>query len=287
MRIHAAILVLGFAAAPAGRNGPTPKPSSAAPRDIEIIGLDYAFQVPPQIAAGPTTFRFVNKGKASHELNISLLKPGASVKKFMDAVVADKPTGEFRDGPVGVLFAEPGKRGTAGLTSNLLAGRTYVIICIFRDSAKAKQHFAMGMVSTFVPTGVDAPIIVGTRIDTIVATEYAFDYPRTLAPGKHTFAFVNRGKFRHEVIMSVLKKGVTLQRVLETQKAGGDVGALIEDDFGVLHSPAGSAPLGMFEIAMLPDREYTIVCTFSNDEKSPSHLKLGMFGSIRVSGAAP
>jgi len=260
--------------------------SFAAPRDVEIIGLDYAFQVPPTIAAGPTTFRFINRGKSSHELNITLLKRGASVAKFMDAVRADKPTGEFRDGPVGVLFAEPAKRATAGLTSNLLAGRTYVIICIFRDSAKAKQHLAMGMVSSFVPAGSDVKAALAQRIDTIVANEYAFTYPRTLSPGRHTFAFVNQGKFRHEVLVDLLKKGVTLQQVLDTDKAGGDVDALLEDGLGVLHSPAGTAPLGLLEVDLLPGREYTIVCTFANDEKSPPHAKLGMFGSIHVSGTA-
>jgi hypothetical protein len=286
MRNLAVVLVVGLAAMSVGQGTAARTTPLAAPRDVEIVGLDYAFQVPPTIAAGPTTFRFVNRGKSSHELNISLLKRGASVEKFMEAVRADKPTGEFRDGPLGVLFAEPAKRGAAGLTSNLLAGRTYVIVCIFRDSAKAKQHLAMGMVATFVPTGADVKALVAQRIDTIFANEYAFTYPRSLSPGRHMLAFVNQGKFRHEILLELLKKGVTLQQVLETDKAGGSVGALIDDGLGVLHSPAGTAPLGRLEVDLLPGREYTIVCTFSNDEKSPPHAQLGMFGSIRVSGTA-
>lgn len=284
MRTLSSALLLCVVGTPV-RYAATFAPPPVAAREVEIVGLDYAFQV-PTIAAGPTTFRFVNKGKAAHELNISLLKRGASVEKFMEAVRADKPTGEFREGPLGVLFAEPGKRATAGLTSNLLAGRTYVIICVFRDSAKAKQHFAMGMVGTFVPRSPDVNVAIAQRIDTIVANEYAFTYPRTLSPGRHTFAFVNQGKFRHEMLVGMLKKGVTLQRVLEADKAGGDVGALLEDDLGVLHAPAGTTPLGLLEIDLLPGREYTLVCNFSNDEKSPPHMKLGMFGNIRVSGAA-
>ena len=35
---------------------------------------------------------------------------------------------------------------------------------------------------------------------------------------------------------------------------------------------------------MLPGRDYAILCTFSNDDKSPAHYKMGMFGTIRVEG---
>jgi hypothetical protein len=122
--------------------------------------------------------------------------------------------------------------------------------------------------------------------DTIVATDYAFiRAPRTLAPGHHRFAFANRGSFRHEVNMFVLKPGVTLLQAMDVQKAGGDVDALIESPIGVLHSPAGTAPLGVLEVDMLPGRDYTMVCNFSNDAKSPSHVMLGMLGSIHVTGS--
>ena len=90
-------------------------------------------QVPTNIGAGRTTFHFVNKGKVSHELNISLLKTGATVQQFMSAVNADTPTGAYREATVGVLFADKGKRSPVGLTTDLLPGRTYVVICINQE----------------------------------------------------------------------------------------------------------------------------------------------------------
>src|SRR5690348_1591272 len=57
----------------------TPSPAADG-RAVDIVGLDYAFQVPTTALAGRTIFHFVNKGKVAHELNISLLKAGASVE---------------------------------------------------------------------------------------------------------------------------------------------------------------------------------------------------------------
>jgi hypothetical protein len=253
-----------------------------ATQTIEIVGLDYAFQIPSGMNAGRSSISFVNKGKVAHELNIALLKDGASVREFMNAVQADKPVAEFRDGVVGVLFADPGKRATAQLTTDLLPGRTYVVICINRDNPKAKRHYAMGMYSVFTPTPSASASVPPTRVDTITALDYAFRYPRTVAPGRHTFAFVNAGKVRHEALMLLLKKGVTLQQTLETQKSGGDVDALIENAIGVLHSPAGTAPLGRMDLDMLPGRSYVVICTFSDGDKAPPHVMLGMSGTIEV-----
>ena len=259
------------------------------PRNVEIVGLDYAFRVPANVAAGRTTFRFVNKGKVAHELNISLLKSGASVDRFMDAVRADKPTAEFREGALGVLFASPGKQSGAGLSADLLPGRTYVVICINRDDPKAKRHYEMGMYTVIVPAAATlgtARQAAPTRVDTIVGTEYSFRYPQTLAPGHHSIAFVNNGTFRHEVAFALLRKGVTLAQVLKTEKEDGDIDALLEGDFGLLHTPAQTSPLARLEIDMLSGRDYAIVCSFANDDKSPPHSTLGMFGSIHVSEAA-
>jgi hypothetical protein len=125
-----------------------------------------------------------------------------------------------------------------------------------------------------------------TAVDTIVATEYSFRYPRTLAPGRHSIAFVNEGKFRHEAAFVLLKNGVTLEGALKVQKDGGNVDALIETDFGLLHAPAQTTPLGRLEIDMLPGRDYAFICSFSNDDKSPPHVALGMFGSIHITGTA-
>jgi hypothetical protein len=280
MRAHEVVYGLALLArVGAGHALPT---KLVASQTLDIVGLDYAFRIPREIKAGQSSIGFVNSGKVAHELNISLLKSGATVQQFMDAVQADKSVKEFSEGPVGVLFAEPGKRATARLSTNLLPGRTYVVICINRDSPTAKPHYSLGMFSAFTPEPSRSASTSPSRVDTITATEYAYRYPRELEAGRHTFVFVNAGKVRHEALLLLLKKGVTVQQAVETQKAGGNVDALIDDALGVLHAAGGTVPFGALELDLLPGRTYAVICTFSDDPKSPPHLMLGMVGSIET-----
>jgi uncharacterized cupredoxin-like copper-binding protein len=256
------------------------------PREVEAVGTDYAFQIPSALPPGPTTFRFNNKGKKRHELNIFLLKPGATVTQVIELQKAGKSTQDLVEKPVGVLFAAPGGRSGARLLTDLVAGREYGVICIFQDTATAPRHYEMGMYST-IRVQKKKPALLATMppADSIVGVDYAFSrYPKTLAPGKHTFVFKNEGKFRHEVSMGLLKPGVTIARVVEVDKAGGNVDALFDGAIGVLWSRPGETPLGRLDVDLLPGREYVIDCSFSNDDKSPPHYTLGMYGSIVVSG---
>jgi len=278
-RIGTAAIAVIFSAACTGADKPVATP------EIEIVASDYAFQAPASLPAGRTTFTFVNQGKVKHELNISRLKPGLSIDTLLKLVRADKTVREVSEGHVGVLFADSGSRSAAGLTVELTPGETYAVICIFRDSAGAKRHYDLGMYSMI---RVEEAQVVSASppavVDTIVATEYAFQYPRTVAPGKHTFFMRNDGKMPHQLDIGLLKKGVSFQKLREVEKARGDVGALFDGDFGLLTSRGLQNPLGALTIDMLPGREYVIACFFKDDEKSPAHYELGMYGSITTSG---
>lgn len=264
--------------------GCTESPSVPVDNVVQVVGTDYAFQVPTELPAGRTTFRFVNNGKVEHELNISRLKPGVSIDKLLETIRADQSVKDLIDGPVGVLFAAPGDTSNAGLTAELAPGQTYAVICIFTDSAGAKPHHDLGMYKVITVSETkpaQAPAALAT--DTIIATDYAFQYSRTVAPGKHTFMMRNDGKQRHQVSIVLMKQGVTLSKLLEVEKAGGDVEALLDGDHGLLHSRAGQPALGGLTIDMLPGREYGLACFFQDDPKSPPHVALGMVGSITVS----
>ncbi|MEO8193550.1 MAG: hypothetical protein ABI681_06840 [Gemmatimonadales bacterium] len=267
----------------------TAEKSEKAPpgNQVEIIGTDYAFQAPASLPAGRTLFRFANHGKARHELNISLLRPGVSIDTFIETIRTDQTVQPLIEGPVGVLFAEPGGQSASGLAVDLRKGQTYAVICIFRDSTGARRHYDLGMYST-ISVGNARPIAPLPQLatDTIVATDYAFRYARMVRPGRHTFLMKNEGKVRHELNFMLLKKGVTLEHVREVEKSGASVDSLFDGDLGLLHGRAGQTPLGQLTIDMLPDREYAIACFFKDDDKSPEHYVLGMFGSIRTAGMA-
>ena len=253
---------------------------------MEIIGLDYAFQAPSTLPSGRTTFRFFNRGKVSHELNIGLLKRGVTVQQFVDAMTTERPITEVREISVGVLFAEPGTRAPAALSTDLLPGRTYIVICVFKDTLTAKRHIGMGMFSLITVGPAVARASPAPAVDSVVGADYSFvRYPRTLPPGRHHFAFANQGTARHEISMALLVPGVTVQKLVEVSRADGDLQSLIEQRVGVLAALGGTAPLGLLEVDMLPGRDYAIVCNFHDTPGSPSHVMLGMFGSIHVSAA--
>ena len=259
------------------------KEVAVTPAEIEIVGSDYAFIAPSALPEGRTTFRFRNNGKARHELNIARLKSGVSIDKYLSTIRANETVQPLIEGPVGVLFAAPGDVSDGKLTVNLTAGERYAVICIFSDSAGAKRHYDLGMFTTLAVERATARRTEANPVtDTIIATDYAFQYPRTVAPGRHTFLMRNEGKQRHELSIGLLKTGITLERLRQLEKTGVSVDSLFEGEFGLLHSRGGQAPLGHLTIDMLPGREYVIVCFFQDSDKAPAHYELGMFGSIRV-----
>lgn len=248
---------------------------------VEVSGSDYAFTMPDSLAAGLTTFRFVNTGKVRHELNISRLKPDVRMDSLLATIKADKSVRDLIDGPVGVLFAEPGDSSSAGLSVDLKPGERYAVICVFTDSAGAKQHFEMGMYKQASVTGTTVEPRT-MPADTIVATDYAFQYPRTMAAGRHTFIMRNDGRQRHQFAIQLLKKGVTADSLMSVGKKGGDVFALMEGAYGLLHARAGTQHIGGLTVDMLPGRDYLIACFFRDTPQSPEHVDLGMFGVIRT-----
>ncbi|MGK2962689.1 MAG: hypothetical protein ACSLFK_11160 [Gemmatimonadaceae bacterium] len=255
---------------------------------VEIVGADYAFKSPASLPAGRTTFQFANEGKVRHELNITRLKPDVSIERFLEVVRAGENTRELTEGPVGVLFADPGGRSESGLTVDLRPGDRYAVICIFRDSEDAKPHFDLGMYSVitvgqaFSATDPEPP-----AVDTIVATDYAFQYPQSVEPGVHTFIMRNDGKVRHQLSVSLLKEGATLDLVMNAGAQGVDPDSFFEDtSFGLVHARGGQTPLGGLTVDMLPGRDYVIACFFKDTDDAPEHVELGMVGTIRVNPRA-
>ena len=250
--------------------------------EYEVVGTDYAFQAPKSVQAGRVAFRFVNKGTKRHEMSVVELKEGVTLDQLVKTVRADQTVRPLIEGPVGVTFAEPGKSSPSLLVVQAKPGARLAVICVFRDSAKAPSHIDMGMYAIItVGNTVGTARLPQTATDTIIGTEYALQYPRELAAGKHTIAFRNDGKMRHEVNIDLLAPGVTLERLLAAEKAGENVDSLFADGIGVLHVYGGESPRGELTFDVLPGREYLVACYFKDDDKAPEHYRLGMYGSIR------
>ena len=57
---------------------------------------------------------------------------------------------DLTDGVVGILITEPGETSLGTMDVELLPGRTYVMICQFKDADSLPPHVAMGMQASFV-----------------------------------------------------------------------------------------------------------------------------------------
>jgi hypothetical protein len=64
-------------------------PARRLPADVEIIGFDYAFKRPSELRPTATHHRF-RTGQTPHRLNIVQLKPGVSLRQFIDAANTGK-----------------------------------------------------------------------------------------------------------------------------------------------------------------------------------------------------
>jgi len=136
---RAAILMLGF----------LPSPLMAqSPRAVTVIGLDYAFQAPDTLPAGPVSLSLLNRGTVRHELILILLNEGRTLGELLQATTSEARMSLSR--PVGLIFAQPGQPADAQLLINLAQGRSYVFLCVLRDAPDKPPHSAMGMAKALV-----------------------------------------------------------------------------------------------------------------------------------------
>lgn len=117
--------------------------------EITTPGVDYAFQAPAALPSGWTAIRFENHGTVDHELVLLRLRPGRTLADVMEVMQADGDRASVVDGFGGVLIADPGEIGWGRLLVHLEAGRTYLLVCNFRDHDDAPPHAALGMVASF------------------------------------------------------------------------------------------------------------------------------------------
>jgi uncharacterized cupredoxin-like copper-binding protein len=120
------------------------------PQEIEVVASDYTYTpLPPAIAAGPTIFSFVNRGKVQHELSIARLKQGVRVEDFVVTDTAVTRRRGMVERSVGILIAGPGKSPDGHLLVDLKKGATYVVYCNLKDTPGAPGHLTFGMYTAF------------------------------------------------------------------------------------------------------------------------------------------
>ena len=135
----AAVLLLGSS---------PPTLIAQSPQAVAVVGLDYAFQGPDTLPAGPVTLSLLNRGTVRHELLFFLLNEGRTLGDLLRSTTLEERMSLGR--LVGLIIAEPGQPAGAQLVVDLGRGRSYVFLCVLRDAPDKPPHAALGMAKALV-----------------------------------------------------------------------------------------------------------------------------------------
>ncbi|HKK28690.1 MAG TPA: hypothetical protein VKB18_11450 [Gemmatimonadota bacterium] len=122
---------------------------SGAPNQVTVIGRDYAFEAPEVVPPGPTLLGFENRGEVDHEMVLVQLKESMTLEDVMAAVRSGQDRDDLMEGSPAVLIAAPHRSASSRLLVDLVAGRTYVLVCNLQDEPGAPPHMALGMRASF------------------------------------------------------------------------------------------------------------------------------------------
>lgn len=117
--------------------------------EVTVGGLDYAFDAPDTLSAGPTVFTFENRGQVRHEMILVRLQEGVTLDSVMQGLQNDADPSDFIEGGPGILLANAGETTASQLYVDLMPGRTYALLCNLTDSPDARPHVALGMRDSF------------------------------------------------------------------------------------------------------------------------------------------
>jgi hypothetical protein len=128
------------------REGTAVAGAGPAPNELVIDASEYAFHLPDTVPAGITDIRIRNIGQQRHELAFDGLAPGISVAILLSELQKGGNPDSLFAGESAILTAYPGdSSNVSAMRVNLVAWRTYVIGCQFRDTPDARPHFELGM----------------------------------------------------------------------------------------------------------------------------------------------
>jgi uncharacterized cupredoxin-like copper-binding protein len=259
-----------------------PAPHVAGPSIVTITATDYAFGVPDSIPAGLTTFRLVNQGKELHHASLVRLRDGKTVADFQAGIAAamknHTPPPAWMGFAGGPNSLTPGDTGS---TTQILEPGSYLFVC-WIPSADGVPHVMKGMMHPMLVTAAQAPAAAEPTADlSIKLTDYDFQLSQPLTAGTHVVRVENTGAQAHEVAITALSPGKTLQDFIAWEQ-GGEKGPLPTGRWlgGVSTLDAGGKT--QFTASFAPG-SYLLLCFWPDAKDGKLHIMHGMAKQITVS----
>lgn len=153
--IFAAVLALGLLFTACGGEEPTAEPgadeTAEAPTTeggtVAVTAVEYAFNVPATLPAGPTTFTLENAGEEKHFMDIVQLTDDAPPVEDL-IKLPDRKVGKYFVGqPNHISTIKPGETSKP-LEVDLVSGARYGYVCFFATKGE-KPHAFLGMYGEF------------------------------------------------------------------------------------------------------------------------------------------
>jgi len=259
-----------------------PAPRPTGPNVVTITATDYTFGMPDTIPAGLTTFRLVNQGKELHHASLVRLGNGKTLTDFQAALAAamknHTPPPAWMGFVGGPNALTPGDTATA--TQTLEPG-SYLFVC-WIPSADGTPHVMKGMLHPVVVSAATTPAAAEPATDlTITLTDYDFQLSQPLTAGTHVVRLENAGAQAHEIAITALSPGKTLQDFIAWEQ-GGEKGPLPTGRWlgGVSTLDAGGH--AQFSATFAPG-SYLLLCFWPDAKDGKPHIMHGMAKQITVS----
>jgi hypothetical protein len=277
MLVQPLVLILALSRASASLSiAPPPAP----PQAVTVIATDYHLAIPTTLAAGPTTFTIVNRGREAHHLQLERLEQGHSLADFLAALKSGGRPPTWAVDVGGPNAVDPGGRSLHA-TVELRPG-TYVALCVI-PGPDAVPHVMKGMAQQFTVSGsLTRPVsLAGTR-DTITLTDYAFELPRDLEASTRTITVRNTGTQSHELVIAQPAPGRTAADV--AQWAAHMQGPPPAHFLGGVTAIA-PGQTNVLSLALTPGR-YALLCFVPDAKDGRPHVAHGMMRDVEIAGRA-
>jgi len=244
---------------------------------VTVTSYDFAFEVPPSIPAGLTTFRLLNKGKQLHHFSLVRLDKGKTAADALAALIkAGQGVRPRWMHPVGGPNAiSPGGEARATL---VLPPGNYLAFCEVPGPDPA-PHFMKGMVKAFTVTPSPRSEPLPKADLAIKLTDFDFVFSRPLTKGRHVIAVTNTGAQPHMLVINRHPPGKGNKAFLDWAFDPKGKPAPGEGAGGVTEIAPGATVV--MERNFQPGR-YGLFCFTPDVKTGKPHFMLGMQKEITV-----
>lgn len=245
------------------------EPAVNTPPVIEYTLGDYFFQGPDTIPAGTVTLKLKLVSEAAHVLDLLRLEQGKRIGDLMAAGESAYDSSWVKSVGGGVTS----KSGASPTYTLKLEPGVYVMLCYF-SAPDHEPHFAKGMIREVVVRGPEASAALPQPDLEVQLLSFGYNVSSPITAGVRTIRAVNPSSEPHEMIISRLKDGFTLEQAKARADSAEPKGPSPWENYGGVAdlSPGDTTVM----TATFTPGTYRMFCFFQKEGEKQNHAARGM-----------